>query len=356
MDVVVVGAGLSGLTAASLLLEAGINVRLVEAGKEIGGRIRSLRDPTSGRALADLGSTWVWPKYQPVVARWIDALRVETFEQFNDGDAIILGYGPEPIRQPLPGQHGMVRLAGGPTALIDALAKQIGLNNIRCSTPVTGLFEYGPKRISVQLGSGEILPADKVIVAVPLRVAVTTLDLSWAPQPLINAMRETPTWMSTHAKAVALYERPFWRSSGLSGRIASRNGPLVEADDHTGIDGAPAAIFGFVGWPPVVRQEDPEGLRQAVLMQLTECFGEDAAHPTNFVLQDWATNPHIVTELDISQPSSHPEIGLSVLRQPHMGGSVWFAVSEASDVSPGLIEGALAAGERAALSVLRNSD
>ena len=356
VDVVVVGAGLSGLTAASLLLEAGINVRLVEAGKEIGGRIRALRDPASGRALADLGPTWVWPKYQPVVARWLEALGIETFEQFNDGDAVILGYGPKPIRQPLPGQDGMVRLAGGPTALIDALAKQIGLNNIRCSTSVTGLFEDGPKRISVQLGSGEILPADKVIVAVPLRVAVTTLDLPWAPQPLINAMRETPTWMSTHAKAVALFERPFWRAAGLSGRIASRNGPLVEAHDHTGIDGAPAAIFGFVGWPPEVRRRNPEGLRRAILEQLTECFGQSAARPVSLALQDWATNPQIVTELDISQPSGHPEIGPSVLRQPHIGGRVWFAVSEASDVSPGLVEGALAAGERAALSVLRNSD
>ena len=89
-------------------------------------------------------------------------------------------------------------------------------------------------------------------------------------------------------------------------------------------------------------------------MQLTECFGEDAAHPTVFVLQDWATNPCIVTELDMSQPSGHPEIGPSVLRQPYLDGRVRFAVSEVSEVSPGLIEGALAAGEQAALALLGN--
>lgn len=71
MDVVVIGAGLSGLTAASTLCEAGANVQVLEADSQIGGRIRAIRDPGNARAVADLGPTWIWPKYQPVVARWM---------------------------------------------------------------------------------------------------------------------------------------------------------------------------------------------------------------------------------------------------------------------------------------------
>lgn len=41
--VVIIGAGASGLYAADLLNQRGINVRILEAGKEIGGRARSLR-------------------------------------------------------------------------------------------------------------------------------------------------------------------------------------------------------------------------------------------------------------------------------------------------------------------------
>ena len=67
-DVVIIGAGLSGLTAAVTLQEAGISVQVLEADAQIGGRIRSVRDGASTQAVADLGPTWVWPKYQPVVA------------------------------------------------------------------------------------------------------------------------------------------------------------------------------------------------------------------------------------------------------------------------------------------------
>jgi monoamine oxidase len=352
LDVVVIGAGLSGLTAAAALREAGSRIQLIEAGTQIGGRIRSLSDPISKHAIADLGPTWVWPKYQPVAARWLDKLGVATFEQFNEGDAVIIGYGPTPLRQPLPGQDGMVRIVGGPTALIETLANRVDKANIRTSTPVAGVSEDGPKHMAVRLGSGEIIRAQKVIVSVPLRVAATTMNFPWASQALIDTMRGTPTWMSTHAKAVALYERPFWRDAGLSGRIASRIGPLVEAHDHTGIKGTPAAIFGFVGWLPDLRRKDPEGLRIAILNQFSECFGKAGARPLELVVQDWAMNPHISTELDVSQPADHPAVGPPILMQPHLDGRVRFAVSEVSDLSPGLIEGALAIGEQVALEFL----
>lgn len=355
MDVVVIGAGLSGLTAAATLHAAGASVQVVEADTLIGGRIRALRDPLRKRVLADLGPTWVWPKYQPVVARWLERLGKATFEQFNDGDAIIVGYGPAPHRQPLPGQDGMVRIVDGPTALIDALAKRIGDVKVQLSTPVTEILEDGPKRMAVHLGSGEVITAHKVIVSVPLRVAFKTILMPWAPQALLDTMRQTPTWMSTHAKAVALYDKPFWRESGLSGRIASRIGPLVEAHDHTAHDNEAGAIFGFVGWSPEQRRNDAEGLRRAISDQLSDCFGKAAGPPLELVIQDWAMNPRIVTELDISQPADHPDVTPPIMREPQLDGRVRFAVSEASDLSPGLIEGAFASGERAATDLLTTS-
>ena len=47
----------------------------------------------------------------------------------------ITGFGPQPQRQPLPGQDGMRRIVGGPTTLIDTLARRIGDSNIRTSSP-----------------------------------------------------------------------------------------------------------------------------------------------------------------------------------------------------------------------------
>ena len=353
MDVVVIGGGLSGLTAAATLIEAGMPVTVLEANAQIGGRIRAVRDSNSDQALADLGPTWIWPKYQPVAAHWLKKLSIETFEQFNTGNAVITGYGPEPMYQPLPSQDGMVRVAGGPTALIETLAKRVGSTNIRTNALVVEVCENGPDSVTIRLDTGEKIAAHSVVMAVPLRVVATTIRLPWAPPSLIQTMRNTPTWMSTHAKAVVLYERPFWRELGLSGRIASRTGPLVEVHDHTSADMQSAALFGFVGWSPAQRQSAPEQLRQEILNQLSDCFGDTAAHPSDLVVQDWSTNPCIVTELDLAQTGSHPEVGPACLREKHLDGRVWFAVSEVSKRSPGLIEGALAIGESAALNLLQ---
>ncbi len=54
-DVVVIGAGIAGLTAAHRLVQAGVKVRLFEAQNRIGGRILSLRNHFADGQVAELG-------------------------------------------------------------------------------------------------------------------------------------------------------------------------------------------------------------------------------------------------------------------------------------------------------------
>jgi monoamine oxidase len=129
----------------------------------------------------------------------------------------------------------------------------------------------------------------------------------------------------------------------------------MEARDHTGVEHTSAAIFGFISWPLEQRRNNPEDLRQAILDQLSECFGKAALHHTKLVVEDWAANPRIVTDMDVSRSAAHPDVGPAVLRQPHLDGRVWFAVSEVSELSPGQIEGALAIGESVAAEVFGTS-
>ncbi len=77
-DVVVVGAGLAGLRCAAELVSAGHEVLVLEAGDEVGGRIRTER--VDG-FLVDRGFQLLNPAY-PAVERWIDtdALHLGTFE------------------------------------------------------------------------------------------------------------------------------------------------------------------------------------------------------------------------------------------------------------------------------------
>lgn len=351
-DVIVIGAGLSGLVATTLLLEQGRSVLLLEAAVNPGGRIQSLHDTETGHVLGDLGPTWVWPPYQPVVVQWLERLGLDTFPQFETGNAA-LDYGSAaPVQfQSLPGQHGIARIAGGPVALIDALVAKLPEGVLRTGLAATAVCvdETG---VRVE-ASGDTFCAEKVIVATPLRVAESSINWSPVlPDALGHAMRGTPTWMSVHAKALIVYPTAFWREAGLSGRVASRAGPLVEAHDVSGEDGTPAAIFGFVGWPHDMRVANKDRLNTEIVAQLVRCFGESAARPAQIHVEDWAANPFISTPGDLAEPMSHPDVGPDVLRQACAKGRVVFAAAETSDMSPGLIEGALAAGMRAARQIL----
>lgn len=59
--VVVVGAGISGLTAARELLRAGFNVEILERTQQAGGRILSLRKPFSDGLWAEAGAMRIPP-------------------------------------------------------------------------------------------------------------------------------------------------------------------------------------------------------------------------------------------------------------------------------------------------------
>lgn len=358
-DIIVVGAGLAGLTAALTLRDAGADVLLLEAADQLGGRIRGVtRDATvktlHDDALADLGPTWVWPPYQPVVQRWLDRLHIAPFAQYVAGDSVLDGWSAHPQRGVLPSQDGMVRVVGGPWSFIRTLAGLLPADCMRTGVRVTHL-DPSSDTVRVSTHTGEQYVARQVILAAPLRVVADQISMPALDATLLHEMQRVPTWMAAQAKAVALYDRAFWRDAGLSGRIASRVGPLFEAHDHTPAQEMLGAIFGFVQWSPDERRGDPERLRRAIIDQLARCLGPEARAPLAVHVEDWATNPLICSARDLSEPPQHPTVVGASLRQAHWNGMLRFAVSECAEVSPGLIEGALHRGEQAARDAVREA-
>jgi len=76
VDVVVVGAGLAGLTAATVLHDAGLTVRVLEARDRVGGRTHT---EVHADTAIDLGGQWLGPTQTRVVAL-ADELGLERFE------------------------------------------------------------------------------------------------------------------------------------------------------------------------------------------------------------------------------------------------------------------------------------
>lgn len=355
-DVVVVGAGLSGLTCAHLLCEAGLRTIVLEASARVGGRIHSVAHNTTGTYIADLGPTWVWPPYQPSAVDWLARLSVETFAQYEDGHAVLDMDESGPVEhQHLPGQHGIRRITGGPQALVDALSRKLPKEAMKTGHTVTRI-DARTSSLSVTTSGPDIttLEAKYVVIAVPPRVAAQNISLTPAlGSAMLATMERTPTWMAAQAKAVAVYDHPFWRAQGLSGRVASRVGPLVEIHDHCSTGGKEAALFGFVGWPHTVRHSHTDALRDAVAQQLIRCFGEEGGAFTALYIEDWAQNQNICSDLDLSQPPAHPDVTPDVLRAPQYDGRLFLSAAETATQSPGLIDGALSIGTDTAACIIK---
>ena len=84
-DVVVVGAGLSGLCAARKLRARGISVAVVEARDRVGGRTRTEQ---IGQGTFDLGGQWIGPE-QPRVRALANELGIQTFPTHTKGKKVL---------------------------------------------------------------------------------------------------------------------------------------------------------------------------------------------------------------------------------------------------------------------------
>ncbi len=83
-NVIVLGAGISGLVAASELMAAGHNVTIIEASQRVGGRIRTLREPFSPGQYSEAGAMRV-PDSHLLVKAYANrfCLEMRPFQSFN---------------------------------------------------------------------------------------------------------------------------------------------------------------------------------------------------------------------------------------------------------------------------------
>ncbi|MEM8652438.1 MAG: NAD(P)/FAD-dependent oxidoreductase [Pseudomonadota bacterium] len=350
LDVLVIGAGLSGLATAYSLSKSGKSLLILEARAEAGGRIRSFKNQ-DGAPIADLGPSWVWPEFQPTIASWLSELDLSVEPQFTNGNAI-LDHGPGMNAQigHFPDQQGNMVVEGRTIRLVTSILEKLPDTEIQYNSTVKSIeFLTSQKQIRTTTESGDAIIAKKVVVALPPRIALETIEwLPELPAKLVHDMKDTPTWMAPHAKVALVFEHPFWRERGLSGRILSRAGPIVEAHDHCSNDLSLAALWGFIGWPADVRQQHKHDLEDQIILQLKRCFGETAPMPHTIQIEDWSLDSFVATGEDIISTAGHPSIRPHSLRENYYEGHLVFAGSETAERSPGLIEGALDAAERAA--------
>ena len=348
---IIIGGGLSGIYAAHLLSQRNESYIVLEARHRTGGRILS---PEHRGFCSDLGPSWYWPEINPKMTALVERLGLVCYRQFEEGmgrfqypDGTVLtvnGYTMEPLSW---------RLEGGMTSLISKLSENIPKDAIKMNHPVCKI-EKKPSWAVVNVGELGQPPiarfrARKIILALPPRLAAATIlfepDLS---HDLTQAMLKIGTWMAGQAKFCALYEKPFWRQTGLSGQAFSQRGPMGEIHDGSGNDHGPYGLTGFLGIPAVQRNHQ-HTLEQAILSQLAYIYGKPAAQPMDFFYQDWARETYTATTFDQPPMYEHPLYHPPAGKTTFWNNRIHFAGTETADQYGGYMEGALIAAERAVM-------
>ena len=124
-DVVIVGAGPSGLTAARELKKAGLSVAVLEARDRVGGR--TWTDTIDG-AMLEIGGQWVSPDQTALLAL-IDELGLQTYSRYREGESVYIGADGKRILytgDTFPVSETTAAEMDKLTALLDSLAAEIG--------------------------------------------------------------------------------------------------------------------------------------------------------------------------------------------------------------------------------------
>lgn len=334
MNTVIIGAGASGLRLATLLLDAGVSVVVVEARDRIGGRLFSV-DPG-----VDLGASWFWHNEGDVV-QVIKECELGSFDQFTTGNMMFQTQVGVQELNGNPLDQNAFRIVGGTQQLAFGLASKISKDAIWLDTTATSV-QYVNNMVHVSTSRGDI-HAQRVVIALPPALAMASLNFSPVlPHTLVGLAQRTPVWMGAVSKVVAIYDTAFWREHGLSGSAMSHVGPLREIHDISDEHATFGALFGFSREPVTAA---------GVTAQLTALFGAQASTPASLIIEDWSRQPY-TSPPGVFQLNDYQLFGSRVLREAYWDSRLFFTSTETAVDSPGHIQGALSAARRTASALL----
>lgn len=437
-DVIVVGAGLSGLKAAKELVARGRSVVVLEANERVGGRLK--RGEVAGRVV-DFGGQWVGARHDLLLGE-ASRLGIASYPQYAHGNTVMQLFdkavtfkGEVPRMAPLAllelfrlqkrwdrdmmmvppeapwiaakakewdGQtleswivrnlhtkegREFARLAprgawavdasqvsylwfldalrsgdglaylmeveggaldrkfmGGMQQIAQRLAEELG-DRIVLGAPVRHIAQ-DEARVTATTGKG-IFTARHIIVAAPpgptSRIEFSP-HLSGARDGLAQRMP-----MGNIIKVCVAYQRPFWRTLGFSGQVATGDDVLGIVMDDTQ-DSGPPMLLCFIEGRHAIRMSaaGKDARKNSVLASLARFFGPEAAVPIAYDDNDWALEPFTHGYVGHMPPGTMTRFGRA-LREPC--GRIHWAGTETATKWAGYIEGALVAGLAAAEAV-----
>ncbi|MGH1438371.1 MAG: flavin monoamine oxidase family protein [Lewinella sp.] len=345
--VLIIGAGLSGLTTAYRLQQANIPFAILEARDRIGGRILTVRNETG--TPIEMGATWLGKKHTAINALLAE-LGIEITEQYMGKQAIYeaLSTSPPQLVQLPPNNAPSYRIVGTSTSLIEALAKRLSKDAI-CLSQVVQKIEKIDDGFTVHT-QDTTFRANAIVSTLPPRLLMQTVECapSW-PEALRTIANQTHTWMGESIKVGFSYPTPFWRAKGLSGTLFSNVGPVGEMYDHSDDGQGYYALKGFLNgvYHSLTKAERCE----LVLQQLRKYYGNQVDQYTTYEEGVWRLEPYTFTDYDQSL-LPHQNNGHAIFRQPLFGERFFIGGAETASEFPGYMDGAVRRGEEIAVAII----
>jgi monoamine oxidase len=236
------------------------------------------------------------------------------------------------------------RVEGGTHALAQAAGGELG-DRVLLNSVVERIIHEGDGTV-VELRGGGRVEARNAILAISPALANRISFAPALPETKAKALASMPN--GDVVKSVAIYEKPFWRTEGLSGTALSVGNATSWIYDNCWSDGRDGLLVGFAFGSSSRRLRDlsPVDRREATLSDFSDAFGSRALHVTDFVDYAWQDE-----EFSAGCYSGYAPLGYwtGVGREmPAPVGPLFWAGTENPGAWMSTIDGAIAAGQRAA--------
>jgi monoamine oxidase len=356
-EVVIIGAGMSGLVAGYELTRAGHDVIILEARDRVGGRVLTLREPFSDGHFAEAGAARIPPDHDLTLgyADHFGLILVPFYPESNyfvnatNGNRTLIpaiDYINDPPWEGFPtDRKEFVKIRDGSDRLPQSFADYL-TEKIHLSTPVESI-EQNADGVIVRVSGGTDFTADRALCTVPL--------------PVLNRIQFTPSLSDEKIEAISggynyapstrvfmQFANRFWESDGLNG-WGNTDWPEELWHPTWDREGPKGILMSYMYYGRAVELDQliEEDRIQHVLNRWDSVFPGVYDHVENGVSHSWALQEWSGGAWAL--PTADQDEALAA----HIGaaeGRVHFAGEHASD-NHGWMQGALVSGLRAAMEI-----
>lgn len=335
-DILIIGAGLTGLTLAYYLKQVNITAAIVESRSRIGGRISTIYN--TNQAPLDLGATWLMHSHSEL-KHLLQKLGLSVFEQYYGNTAIYEPHTSTPAQLVnLPKSNApSYRIVDGTLSLIKALANTLEPHQIITSCTISSIQK---KEDFIQVTSKtHRFKCKHIVSTLPPYLLEKTISITpKLPDNITNICEHTHTWMHDSIKVGFTFKSPFWKTKGTSGTIYSNVGALQEFYDHSNADQNRYALVGFMN--KIFYNYTKAERQEFALKQLQSYYGDEVRQFLSYEELIWQdegfTNAHDGTFIMQQQNNGH-----TLFQNAFLNNSLFIAGTETSPFASGKMEGAI---------------